>query len=683
LGVSPLRGRAFLPEEDKTGGNPVAVVSDAFWQRRYGRNEAAVGSGLTLNNKNYTIVGVMPASFRFPNEFDIWVPLALDPVKENQGDWFSLVEVIGRLRPGANTDRAQRELGLLSQQASQHFKEVPEPSTLEILPLHQFLVAGVRRTVLVLWGAVGLVMLIACVNVASLMLSRTVGRQREMAVRAAVGARRWQLIRQLLIESMLLGLVGGGLGVLVALWCRSVIASLVPEGLTSSIHDVGSSKMDWRVFGFTLGLSLLTGLIFGLVPSLSASKPNLIKTLRENSLSNLVGFGLRSVRGWLVVAELALAMVLLLAAGLLVRSFNQLLAVDLGFDRENVLTVRVDLPRSSYPKPEQTTLFHQQLLERVKALPGVQSAAEVSHKPLAGFSMIAFMEIEGLPKLERPKDKPVAAGVVSPDYFQTLKIPLVFGRFNDERDRKGAPEVAIVNQAFARRFFGNADPTGKRISFGCEESLCRTIVGVVGNIRQESLTEDVYSEVYVPAGQMPLNGMTLLVRSASDPSNLVSSIRHTVFGLDKSQPVYAVKTLEQRVAETVAVSRSLMLLFAGFAMLALVLASVGIYGIVSYSVSQRTREIGIRMALGAQRADVLKLIMRNGVILAVTGVAFGVGGAYALTRFLTTLLFGITPTDTKTFLLVSLGLFVIAVAACLVPARRATKVDPLVALRYE
>ncbi len=683
LKVSPLRGRTFLPEEDKKGGNLVAVISDAFWQRRFGRTENAVGSTINLNNKPVTIVGVMPREFRFPNDYEIWLPIALDPIQETQGDYISLVDVVGRLKPGANPTHAATELHLISQQASKLTKDILPASTLEITPLQQFLVAGVRRTLLVLWGAVGLVMLIACVNVASLMLSRTVARQREMAVRAAVGAQRWQLVRQLLVESVLLGLGGGLFGLVIAVWCRSAMASLVPEKLASSVYAVDQIPIDWRVFGFTLGLSVLTGVIFGLAPSLTASKPDLVKTLRENSLGSLSGFGLRSFRGWLVVAELALAMVLLLSAGLLVRSFNRLLAVDVGFDRENVLTVRVDLPRSGY-KAEQATAFHQQLMTRVRSLPGVKSAGQISHKPMEGFTMIAFMEIEGQPTMDRDKDKPIAAGVVSEDYFSTLKIPLLAGRLNDDRDRKGAQEVALVNEAFAKRFFGNSENTiGKRLSFGCEDSACRTIVGVVGSIRQESLLDEVYPEIYVPLGQMPINGMTVFVRTASDPLSLAASIRNEVLALDKNQPVYDVKTLDQRVVETVAVTRSLMILFGAFAGLALVLTLVGIYGIVSYSVGQRTREIGIRMALGANRGDVLKLIMRNGVILGATGISIGLGGGFALTRLMSSLLFGVTPTDSVTFIGVSIGLFVIAVAACLLPARRATKVDPLEALRYE
>ena len=685
LGVQPVRGRFFLPEEDKPGATKVAVVSEGFWQRRYGRDEKILQQTLTLDNKPYTIVGVMPNSFRFPGEFDIWLPMALDPYKEVHGDFFKLVEVVGRLKPNATLAGAQTELGVLAQQASQQGKEPLPLAAVQVAPLHQQLVAGVRSTVLVLWGAVGLVMLLACVNVASLMVSRTFARQREIAVRAAVGARRWQLIRQLLTESVLIGVTGGALGLLIAVWGTRGIASLVPKGFATSVYDLNNIRLDWRVFAFTLSLSVLTGIVFGLAPALTASKPDLIQALRNSRSQGLMSFGLRSFRGWLVVSELALAVVLLLAAGLLVRSFNKLLAIDLGFNKENVLTTRISLPRSVYREEAQTQAFYDNLLQRVKSLPGVQAAGMINHTPLSGFGIIAFTGIEGHPPLDREKDPPIGIGSVSSEYFQTMGIPLLSGRTYDARDVADGQKVAIVNQVFANRFFAGGNPLGKRVGFGCEEKegLCRTIVGVVGNIRQESITDDVTPEMYLPFAQMRMNGMTLMVRTSSDPLNLARAVRSEVLAIDKNQPIHDVKTLGQRVDEAVAVSRSLMVLFTAFALLALVLGAVGIYGIVSYSVTQRTHEIGIRMALGARAGNVLGLIMKNGLALVLTGIVIGVGGALLLTRFLTTLLFGVTPTDRFTFVVVSLIFFVIAAVASLIPALRATRVDPLIALRYE
>lgn len=683
LGVQPLLGRTFAPEEDRPGQNRVAVVSEGFWQRRYGRDPSLLNSTLQLDNKTYTVVGIMPSSFRFPGDFEIWLPLALDPVKETQGDFFSLVKVIGRLKPNVMAQQAQSELNLLSQNAATQLKEPVTVSNLEVQPLHQQLVVGVRLTLLVLWGAVGLVMLLACANVANLMLSRTVARQREMAVRAAVGAGRWQLIRQLLSESLILGIFGGAVGLLFAVWGVSAIASLVPKEFASSVHNLNAIDLDWRVFGFTLALSVLMALGFGLAPALTGSKPDLLKVLRENSTRNLMSFGLRSMRGWLVVTEIALALILLLGAGLLVRSFRQLTTIDLGFNRENVLTARLALPRSVYNKETLTTAFNEQLLARVKALPGVESAGTINHTPLSGFGIVAFTGIEGQPPPDQTKEMPLGIGTVSPDYFRTLQIPLLSGRLYDERDRAGSPKVAIVNQAFAQRYFPAGDSVGKRIAFGCEKDLCTTIVGVVGNVKQESITADVTPEIFVPFGQMPMNGITLFVRTKGDPANLAQALRSEVFAIDKNQPVYDVQTLDQRVLQTIAVSRSLMLLFSGFAFVALVLACVGTYGIISYSVSQRTREIGIRMALGARAIDVLRMVLKNGMTLVLAGIVIGIAGALALTRFLTTLLFGVTPTDTFTFVVVSVALICVAVVACLIPARRATKVDPLEALRYE
>jgi len=425
--------------------------------------------------------------------------------------------------------------------------------------------------------------------------------------------------------------------------------------------------------------------VFGLAPALTASKPDLNNALRQSRSFGLMSFGLRSFRGWLVVVELALAVVLLLGAGLLVRSFNKLMAVDLGFDRENVLTFGVSLPRSKYPKPVQTDAFYKDLLQRLNALPGVQTTGTISHSPLHGHSMSAFMDIEGAAPFDRKKDPAIGVGVVDGEYFKTLRIPLLSGREYDARDGADSQKVAIVNQAFAKHFFPNGDAVGKRVGFACKESegFCRTIVGVVGNIRQESITDEAIPEMYVPYAQMPMNGTTVMLRSASDPLALVGAIRNEVLAIDKDQPIYEVKTLAQRVDEVSAVSRSLMVLFTAFALLAVVLGAVGIYGIVSYSVTQRTHEIGIRMALGARTRNVLSLIMKNGLTLVLTGIAIGIAGALAVTRFLTTLLFGVTPTDSVTFVVVSVVFFVIAIVASLIPAVRATRVDPLEALRYE
>ena len=682
LGVQPLKGRTFLPDEDRPGNDRVAIVSEGFWQRRYNSNSSLVGDTITLDGANYTVVGIMPKGFRFPGEYDIWVPLALDQQRE-VGEWFTLVQVVGRLKTNISLQQAQTELGLLSQQASTSIKQAPQVSVKEIVPLQKDLMSSFRLTVLVLWGAVGLVLLIACANVASLMLARTVSRQREMAVRAAVGASRLTIIRQLLTESLVLGIAGGLLGVVVSFWCIQAITWIVPESFASSVYDLKQVHIDGTVFLFTLGISLLTSILFGLAPAISASRPDLIWTLRDVRSGSVFHTGLRNARAWLVVAELAVAIILLLGAGLLTRSFTNLMSINPGFETRNVLTLRIELPRSSYPKPEQTAQFYTSLLQRLRDTPGVEAVGAINHAPFADYGIVAFTEIEGQPPTNHHEDRVLGIGAVSDDYFRTLKIPLISGRFNEATDTAGGNQVALVNKAFAHRYFPAGDAVGKRVGFGCKQGLCRTIVGVVGDVKQQSLTGAAAPEIFLPQSQFVMNGMTVFLRTTAEPLSLVKTVRSEVFALDKNQPIYRVQTLSQRVHDTVADARALMFLFGAFALLALLLATIGVYGIISYSVGQRTHEIGIRMALGARSADVVKLIMANGLLLTVAGIALGTVGAVVLTRFLKSLLFGVTPTDKLTFVVVGFLLLVVALLACLVPARRAAKVDPLVALKYE
>lgn len=682
LGVQPLTGRTFLPEEDRPGNDRVVIVSERFWQSHYNRNSSLVGDTVTLNGANYRVVGIMPNSFRFPGEYDIWLPLALDQQKE-VGDWFTLVEVVGRLKTNVTSQHAQTELGLLSKQASEQIKESPPLSKKEIAPLQQNLASSFRLTVLVLWGAVGLVLLIACANVASLMLARTVSRQREMAVRAAVGASRNKIVRQLLTESVVLGAAGGALGVLISFWCIQAVTWIVPESFASTVYDLKQVHIDGPVLLFTLGISLVTSLLFGLAPALSASRPDLVQTLRDSRSASVFHGGFRNVRTWLVVAELAVAVILLLGAGLMTRSFTKLMSVNPGFDARQVLTLRIDLPRSAYSKPEQSSQFFNNLLQRLKASPSVESVGAINHSPLADYGIVVYTQIEDQSPIDRKQDLPLGVGAVSDDYFRTLKIPLLSGRLNDASDSAQGAQVALVNEAFARRYFPAGNAVGKHLGFACKEGLCRTIVGVVGDVKQESLTGASSPEIFIPMSQFALNGMTLFVRTTADPLSIAKTVRSEVLALDKNQPIYRVQTLSQRIQQTVADSRALMLLLSAFALLALLLATIGVYGIVSYSVGQRTHEIGIRMALGARTADVMKLIMANGLVLTIAGIALGLLGSLALTRFLKSLLFGVTPTDKVTFVAVGLILLVVALLACLIPARRAAKVDPLVALKYE
>ena len=686
LGVQPLYGRVFLPEEDRPGRNQVIVVSQGFWQRRFGGDPNLLNRSITLNDKSYTVVGIMPDSFRFPSAYEIWMPLALDPVAERQGDTWSLIEVVGRLKLGATPEQARTGLDLISKRTAETSTEKLPPSSVEIVPLHEQLVANFRITVLALFGTVGFVLLIACANVANLMLARATKRRKEMAIRVAVGASRWKLFRQLLTESTLLGLTGGALGMFFAIWSIGPMISLIPAELANSTHGLRDVNINKQVLLFTLIVSILSGIFFGLAPALIASKINVNEALNDGtSRERGIGFGWRSLRKWLVVAELALAFVLLVGAGLMVRSFTRMLEINPGFKTENVLTMRIDLPASRYSEPNKAASFYQRVLERTAALDGIQSVGAISHQPLSGFSRIAFFRLENLPPLDRKKDRPIPTGIVSGDYFHAMGILLQAGRLFDERDDADSPQVALVNQTFARRFYPNENPIGKHITYGCkeEQGLCRTIVGVVQDIKQESLIADVSPEIYVPYKQGPINGMTLIVKTKSDPLNMVGALREQVFAVDRDQPIYNVKTLNQRLKEEVAQTRALMLLFTAFACLALLLAGLGVYGVMSYMVTQRTHEIGIRMALGADRRNILNLVMKQGVWLALIGVGIGLVVAVLLTRLLEKLLFGVSATDSLTFISIALLLTSAALLACYIPARKATKVDPMNALRYE
>ncbi len=683
LGVDPLRGRAFLPEEDRRGHNQVAVISEGFWQHRAGGDPNILGQTFTLDDKSYTIVGVMPASLRFPRSYDIWVPIALDPVAERTSDFWTLLEVIGRLKPDVSAERAQSDLQAVRTWRQQQNQVEPESERLEIVSLREQVVEGVRLLILVLLGAVGFVLLIACANVANLLLARSAGRRKEIAIRAALGARRWRIVRQLLTESVMLALMGGALAVLVALWSVDLMVSALPTDLAESIHSLNYIRVDSQVLGFTFVIALVTGILFGLAPALIASKPDLNETLKEGGGPIAAGASLKSLRGLLVVSELALALVLLVGAGLMIKSFARLLDVKPGFNPDNALMMRIELPMSRYAEPAGSAVFFNQLLDRVEAIPDVRSVGLISHTPLSDYSLIAFFSLESQEKLERGKDKPVPIGVVSKGYFDAMGVPLIAGRQFDDRDSEGTQQVVIINQAMARRFWPDESPIGKRIGFGCEADLCRTIVGVVGDIRQEGLAEDLRPEIYVPYRQFPLRSMTLVARAESNPLNLTAAIRSQVLAVDPGQPISNVKTLERQLSDSVAQPRLSMILLGTFAALALILAALGVYGVMSYTVAGRTREIGIRMALGASRVDVLKMVVSQGMALAITGIAAGLIGAFALTRFMESLLYEVTATDPITFIVVAVLLAGVALAACFVPARRATRVDPMVALRYE
>ena len=676
LGVSPARGRAFLAEEDEPGKENVVVLGHELWQSRFNSDPSVVGQSVSLDGVPCTVVGVMPRGFSLPNGAELARPIAFSAAdRAKAGSHF--LNVYGRLKEGVTLAQAEGEMAAVAGRVEQDFGEANVGHRVVLVPLHEQVVGGARTALLVLLGAVGLVLLIACANVANLLLARAAGRRREVAVRSALGASRWRIVRQLLAESLLLSALSGAAGLLLAVWGVDLLVSLDPTG----VQRAGEVTLDWRVLGFTLGLSLLTGLLFGLAPALQASKADFNESLKEGGRS-AQGLGRSRLRGALVVSEVALTLVLLVGAGLLVKSFRQLLAVESGLDPHGVLTMDVSLPRAKYAERQQITSFYERLVEQAASLPGVEAAGAVSVLPLAGNDNSNFVQIEGRPPL--PPGQALRAGRrnVSADYFRALGIRVKRGRAFSASDSNGAPPVVVINEAMARSFFAGEDPVGKRIRTG-DRSPWVEVVGVVGDVRHRGLDVDTRPEMFFPHPQAPSRQMTLAVRASGDPLALAGPLRERVRELDRDQPVGNVKTMETWVAESVASRRFSVLLLGVFACVAAGLAALGLYGVVSYSVAQRTHEIGLRVALGARPRDVLRLVIRQGMILTLLGTAVGLLAALALTRVMSGLLFGVGATDAATFVTVPLLLVAVALLACYLPARRATKVDPMVALRHE
>jgi len=684
LGVKPLLGRTFLPEEEQAGHGNVVLLSRQLWERRFGSDAAVLGKAITLDGMSFTVVGVMPARFQFPNQSSFWQPLVLSNDCSNAED-----QIVARLRPGTSLERARNDVAVIEHRLSQqrYGAGIGRP-TFGFIFLKDAMVLNIRTALVTLLAAVGLVLLIACANVANMMLARATARQREILIRSALGASRGRILRQLLTESVLLAVLGGSLAVVLAAWCRDSLISLMPQDLAQPgvISQMAAVNINAGVLGFTLAVSLASGLLLGLAAALQAWRADTNSALKESATTATPGARLLTLRNLLAVSEFALTLVLLVSAGLLIRSFARLMEVEPGFRPQNVLTMNLILPPAKYQTETQMKTFHDAVIERMGALAGVRVVGTVSYGlPMGDGGLLGDFEIEG--QSERSRHLMASKLVVSPGYFGALGMSLIQGRWFDDHDTGKSQPVAIVSESLARRFWPKGDAPGKRISLGWEGSPWYSVIGVAGDVKQMGLQKDAPLAIYVPYSQAPrpffLSFMTIVARTDSDPLSMTNTLRRVIESVDGDMPVFDVASMEQLVYQSVASPRFNALLLACFAALALTLAVVGIYGVISYSVAQRAHEIGIRMALGAQREEVLKLVVSQGLRLTLIGTVSGVLGALGVTRFLSSLLYGVRPVDPLTFVAVSLGLAGVALLASYIPARRATKVDPMRALRYE
>jgi predicted permease len=695
LGIQPISGRTFLEEEDQPGHDKVVLVGNGLWRNRFGSDPALLGKTIGLNGESYSVVGIMPPGFQLPDQADLWVPLAIDRAHlDNRGNHG--LEVVARLKPGVTLAQSQGDLTNIAATLEQRYPNNYSDSGWGLYPVSMLeeLVGNVRPALRILLGAVAFVLLIACANVANLLLARATVREKEVAIRAALGAGRRRLIQQLLTESVLLSVMGGVFGLLLAYFGVRLFVAFGPKEIPR-LDEIG---LDGRVFAFSLLIAVVTGLAFGLAPALQISKPDLQDSLKEGGRGS--SKGRHRLQNTLVVSEVAVALILLVGAGLMIKSFQRLLQLDMGFRTEKVLTMRLSLPSTRYKEDAQIAAFYRQLLDKIRVLPGVESAGAISHLPLSGSYSSGTTAVENAEEQEGLKTFQGAAYIeadrrsVSPDYFQALGIALKQGRLFTEADNETASPVAVVDETFEHRFWPHGSAIGKRFiaRFNNPKDIqWGQIIGVVAHVRhygidqakQFALGQEGREQAYFPYLQRPSSRMYLAIKTTTDPLSLASAVRSQVLSLDPEEPVYEVKSMDQLVTASLAQRQLNMVLFAAFSSIALILASVGIYGVMSYSVTQRTHEIGIRMALGAQQRNVLGLVVMQGMTLTLAGVAFGIGGALALTRLMSTLLFGVTASDPVTFAVISLLLTGVALAACFVPALRATRVDPMVALRYE
>jgi putative ABC transport system permease protein len=677
LGVQPQIGRAFLPEEEQAGRHLVAVLTHSLWQERFGADPGVVGRKIQLSGETYDIIGVLPPSFRFSNpDLEIWCPINFSR-QSMQSRTNHTLFVYARMKPGLTVEEARASMDQLGEQMMAEHPQESNGHSAHVIGLHEQLTGDIRLQLFFLFAAVGMVLLIACANVANLLLVRAAGRQKEMAIRTALGAGRWRIARQLLTESMVLAVLGGISGVLISLWGVYLLQKFLPAGLLS----LNEAKLDLWTLAFTMSVSLLTGFLFGLTAMIQSSRPNVNEILKAGGRGLVIQrSGLRNA---IVVSEIALTLILLACTGLLVRSFLKMRSVKPGFNQDNVLTAKISLPGARYKDHKQVLVFYDELLKRVRELPGVETASAAALIPLGGGDSRMGFGIEGR---DSNPDLPTRAHirVAASDYFTAMQMRLVEGRWFTERDTLDSPTVVLINETAARRYWPGDDPVGKRVRFAQDPpGQWREVIGIVGDIRYWGLSKDVNPEMYFPHAQVPRWDMQLVARTTVEPSSLAAGIREQLRQMDKDVPLAEPRTMERVVDESVESPRSYMLLVMVFAVIAVLLSAVGVYGVISSSVAQRTNEIGIRVALGAQRRDVVRMVVLQGLKLTSVGVGIGLVGAWGLTRLISSFLYQVQPTDTLTFVVVAVLLVLVALFACQLPARRATKVDPVIALRYE
>ncbi len=695
LGVSAQLGRTFQPDDDAHQDRLVVLISDGLWKRRFGSEPKIIGSSITVDEAQYTIVGVMPGDFRYPVKSDLWIlgrnrnavsPSLVAQFPDN--DWnlerdAHFLSVVGRLKPGATLSQAQSDMAAIARRAEEGFPKTNAGLGSNVVPLHTQVVGKVQGLLFILLGAVAFVLLIACTNVANLLLARAVKREREMAIRVAVGASRWHVMRQLLTESLLLSLAGGVAGLVLSAWVVDLFVRLSP----GNIPRLEEASVDLRLLGFTFAVSLLTGIGFGLLPALHATRVKLNSSLKEGDGKTTAGRLRQRTRNILIASEIALAQVLLVGAGLLIMTYVKTSEIDPGFNPEGVLTAKIAPSAKKYPNPKAKAEFYAVVLDHLGKLPGVQSVGMVMNLPLSGSSMNRGFRVEGRPDPKPDENITMDYQVVNEDYFRTFETPVLRGRGFTKADTETSERVIVINQAMARRYWPNEEPVGRRMAIGesTKDTSWRTIIGVVGDMRHASLIEAPVPTAFTSYRQDVESWprMAFVIKAEGDPSPLVTAVRRALVSVDPSQPVYAVQPMDKLLADAIAPGRFVMFLIGALAFVALALAAVGVYGVISFSVGERTHEMGIRIALGAGKTDVLALVLGQCTRIAALGIAVGLLAALALTRLMSGLLFGVSPTDPITFAAVSILLGAIALFACYIPARRATKVDPVVALRHE